>query len=119
MNRRSFIKGILAACVAPAVLVPKLSDHARWRVSRRKGLYIAEFKYVCMSTPCYKEPQEMLIFHREGPPHHFEPNPDFGIAHYELQHRFKSQEYINQMQGRWSFKEWHGPPSQVLADCST
>lgn len=40
MNRRGFIKGFLAACVAPAVFLPVAQDRYRW-VADQKRLEMA------------------------------------------------------------------------------
>lgn len=36
MNRRGFIKGFLAACVAPAVFLPVAQDRYRWVVDQKR-----------------------------------------------------------------------------------
>jgi len=105
MNRRSFIRGILVALAAPAILVPKARDHARWRVRRYRGLYIAEFKYVYLIQR--PEFEEMFLAVRE-PPKVFQcaANPLVALP-------------PPNSAGSWRWVEWHGPPSEVLADCST
>lgn len=112
MNRRSFIAGILAACVAPAILIPKAPDHARWKFSRRRGLYIAEYQYVVMSETL-KDGEEVVLFDSREPDSHFDPNPDYLSAGYDLNvpRIDPGKEYA----GKWSFIEWHGPPSYVPA----
>lgn len=111
MNRRSFIAGVLAAMVAPAVLIPKSKDHARWRVRRHHGFYIAEFRYA-VKPMADEELQNMEVFVRE-PDHHFEPNPEYISALYEID--LPEIDPARQYAGKWQFIEWHWPPSFVPA----
>jgi hypothetical protein len=61
MNRRGFLKGILAACVAPGVFAPVLEDRFRWQAQPNgNGLYIAEFHYATIAPS--KEEMENIIF---------------------------------------------------------
>lgn len=43
-NRRSFLRGILVAAVAPSVLLPKFKDTYKWK--RTETLWIANPEYV-------------------------------------------------------------------------
>ena len=114
MNRRSFIAGVLAALAAPAILVPKARDHARWRVRRHKGLYIAEFKYVCLTPPREEKEFEFIFFKRDGVIE--SPVPAIPELSPETMNFYAGRPYpFRGSTGSWTFKEWHGPPSEVLA----
>jgi len=116
MNRRSFLTGILAACVAPAILAPVLQDRQRWRVTRRKGLWIAEYKYMVMLPPDPVKEFEAVLEVRE---HSFieiprtEERLNWVITDEEKQ--FVECTYVGnpKLPGRWRFTEWKGPPSYV------
>ena len=95
MNRRSFIAGILAACVAPKVLIPRQKDAFNWRVSRCRGLYIAEFKYACKPYGD-KALREFIFFRSDQAIPHFEPNPKYVSTGYI----FRDTDYA----GKWSFR---------------
>lgn len=43
-NRRSFLRGLLLAAVAPSVLLPKFKDAHKWK--RTENLWIANPEYV-------------------------------------------------------------------------
>ena len=71
MNRRSFLTSlglIIAAASAPGLLLPRASDHARWKKSASQVLYVPNPEYV-------SAPYEMtflwdvntaMLFEREG-----------------------------------------------------
>ena len=46
MNRRSFIAGILAACVAPQVIAAKAADRVHWKTTQHNGLWVAEQEFM-------------------------------------------------------------------------
>jgi hypothetical protein len=46
MNRRSFIGGILAACVAPQVIAAKAADRVHWKTTQHNGLWVAEQEFM-------------------------------------------------------------------------
>ena len=105
MERRSFLKSMLLAAVAPMAFLPRLEGHPRWKVGRRRGLYIAEFKFAVKpyNDSDLKE-KEFVFFERERP-----VNPDYiTISPATV---FREADYA----GKWSFKvEYEANPDGTI-----
>jgi len=91
---------MLLAAVAPMAFLPRLEGHPRWKVGRRRGLYIAEFRYAIKPYDD-KALQDFIFLKREHPAPGFEPNPEWITAtNCPNLPSYREADYA----GKWSFK---------------
>jgi hypothetical protein len=61
MNKRSFLKSMLLAAVAPSILSRVCLDSFNWKVTPHKGLFVAEFKNAIAFDP---NAEHEIVFQR-------------------------------------------------------